>query len=68
MTPRLENQRWMSDPATRAVMAALKAAGGEDCARFVGGCVRNSLMGCEVDDVDIATTLRPEAVIVLLSL
>ncbi|RZJ86459.1 MAG: CCA tRNA nucleotidyltransferase [Brevundimonas sp.] len=41
-------------------MAALEAAGGPDCARFVGGCVRNALMGREIDDVDIATTLKPE--------
>ncbi|OGN42773.1 MAG: poly-A polymerase [Caulobacterales bacterium RIFCSPHIGHO2_01_FULL_70_19] len=41
-------------------MAALEAAGGPDCARFVGGCVRNALVGQPVDDVDIATTLTPE--------
>ncbi|MEI7932682.1 MAG: CCA tRNA nucleotidyltransferase, partial [Alphaproteobacteria bacterium] len=45
----LENQPWMQASATRAVMAALGVAGGEDCARFVGGCVRNSLMGKPVD-------------------
>ncbi|MEM9225256.1 MAG: CCA tRNA nucleotidyltransferase, partial [Pseudomonadota bacterium] len=27
----------------------------------VGGCVRNTVMGCVVDDIDIATKLRPEA-------
>jgi poly(A) polymerase len=42
------------------VMAALEAAGGPDCARFVGGCVRNALIGAPVADVDIATTLKPE--------
>ncbi|WP_370650375.1 CCA tRNA nucleotidyltransferase [Brevundimonas sp.] len=41
-------------------MAALEAAGGPDCARFVGGCVRNALIGAPVADVDIATTLKPE--------
>ncbi len=60
---RLENQPWMQAEATLAVMAALKRAGGEDCARFVGGCVRNGLMGKPVEDVDIATTLQPQAVI-----
>ncbi len=44
------------------VMAALEAKGGEGCARFVGGAVRNALLGEPVDDVDIATTLTPEAV------
>ncbi|RYG09534.1 MAG: CCA tRNA nucleotidyltransferase, partial [Caulobacteraceae bacterium] len=57
---RLTDQNWLTDPATRAVMGALEAAGGPDCARFVGGCVRNALMGYPIDDIDIATTLRPE--------
>ncbi|HEX5379565.1 MAG TPA: CCA tRNA nucleotidyltransferase [Phenylobacterium sp.] len=42
-----------------AVIAALEAAGGQ--ARYVGGCVRNTLLGAEVGDIDIATTLTPEA-------
>lgn len=41
-------------------MEALEVAGGPGCARFVGGCVRNALMGRPIDDIDIATTLRPE--------
>jgi poly(A) polymerase len=41
-------------------MAALEKAGGADCARFVGGSVRNSLVGRTVDDIDIATRLKPE--------
>jgi len=57
---RLDDQPWLTSPATRAVMAALEAAGGPDCARFVGGCVRNALIGAPVADVDIATTLKPE--------
>lgn len=52
---------WLKLPETRAVMEALEAAGGADCARFVGGCVRNSLMGQSVDDIDIATRLQPSA-------
>ena len=31
-------------------------------ARFVGGCVRNALLGRDVDDIDIATPLTPDAV------
>jgi poly(A) polymerase len=58
---RLDDQPWLTAPATRAVMAALEAAGGPDCARFVGGCVRNALIGAPVADIDIATTLKPEA-------
>ncbi|MEO0999409.1 MAG: CCA tRNA nucleotidyltransferase [Pseudomonadota bacterium] len=41
-------------------MAAL-AAGGHR-ALFVGGCVRNALMGLAPGDIDIATDARPEAV------
>jgi len=55
-------QPWMGASATRAVMTALEAAGGSDCARFVGGCVRNALLGRPVDDIDIATTLTPDQV------
>ncbi|HSZ52536.1 MAG TPA: CCA tRNA nucleotidyltransferase [Caulobacteraceae bacterium] len=62
MTETLPVQPWMAHRATAAVMAALEAAGGEDCARFVGGCVRNALLRCPVSDVDIATTLEPPEV------
>jgi poly(A) polymerase len=47
-------------------MEALARAGGEDCARFVGGCVRNAVMGAPVRDIDIATTLTPPEVIAAL--
>jgi poly(A) polymerase len=63
---RLDPQPWMTDPRTRAVLDALEAAGGPDCARFVGGCVRNALMGRAVADVDIATRLLPSEVIAAL--
>jgi poly(A) polymerase len=54
---------WLSRPATQAVLAAL--AGGGHRALFVGGCVRNALMGLPVSDVDIATDAPPERVIAL---
>ena len=60
--PSLSDAAWLTDPATRAVMAALAARGGPDAARFVGGCVRNSLLDRPVDDVDIATRLEPHEV------
>lgn len=56
----LGDQPWLTNPATRTVMAALEAAGGPGCARFVGGCVRNALIAAPVADIDIATTLKPE--------
>lgn len=57
---RLSDQPWLDDPATAAVFDALEAEGGGGCARFVGGCVRNALVGRAVDDIDIATRLTPE--------
>ncbi|MFK0298898.1 CCA tRNA nucleotidyltransferase [Brevundimonas sp. NPDC090276] len=66
MSHRLQGQDWLTASATRAVMAALTAAGGADCARFVGGCVRNALIGAPIDDIDIATTLTPDAVVAAL--
>jgi poly(A) polymerase len=52
---------WLAAPRTRAVAAALTGAGYR--ALFVGGCVRNALLGHPVADIDIATDARPEAVI-----
>jgi poly(A) polymerase len=62
---RLEPQPWMTAPETAAVMAAVAAAGGE--ARFVGGCVRDALLGRNVSDIDIATHEPPERVMNLLA-
>jgi poly(A) polymerase len=55
----LASAPWLGWPGTRAVMAALEAAR-PDGARFVGGCVRNELRGVPVDDIDIATQLKPD--------
>ena len=48
----------MTEAPTRAVLAAL---GGT--ARFVGGAVRDALLGRAIGDVDLATPLEPEEVI-----
>src|SRR5690606_38308115 len=47
----------------RQDLAALVAALGADAVRWVGGAVRDTLLGEEVSDVDAATIHRPEAVI-----
>jgi len=65
-TATLPIQSWMRAPETKAVIAALEAAGGAGCARFVGGCVRNALTRHPVEDVDIATVLTPDRVIAAL--
>jgi poly(A) polymerase len=51
---------WIAAPPTRAVCEMLEAAGHR--ALFVGGCVRNALLGEPVADIDIATDARPETV------
>lgn len=48
---------WITDAKTRAVLDAL----GPD-ARFVGGAVRNALIGRDVADIDIATPREPDEV------
>jgi len=47
-------------PGLRALLCVLDGAGEE--ARVVGGAVRNTLLGREVSDVDVATTALPEVV------
>ncbi|MCP4246411.1 MAG: CCA tRNA nucleotidyltransferase, partial [bacterium] len=54
----------MTAPAVTAVVAALTAGGSE--VRFVGGCVRDSLLGRDIGDIDVATPDPPETVIALL--
>lgn len=54
----------MTAPETRAVLSALRVEGQE--VRFVGGCVRDAILGRPVKDVDIATPDSPEKVVKLL--
>jgi poly(A) polymerase len=61
---RIPPQPWMSVPETLAVIAALSAGGSE--VRFVGGCVRDAIVGRPVTDIDIATPDPPRRVVELL--
>ena len=67
---RIARQPWMDEPATRAVLDAMSAGGVE--ARFVGGAVRDALLGLATlgssprTDIDIAVAAPPERVIELL--
>ena len=45
---------WLDRPALRAVIDALG-----DAAFFVGGCVRNTLLGEPVADIDLTTPIEP---------
>ena len=53
----------MTGPAPTAVFAALAAGGVE--ARFVGGCVRDTILGLAIGDLDVCTPARPELVMEL---
>ena len=57
---KIQPQPWMTAPQTRAVIEALAKAG--IAARFVGGCVRDALLGRPIADIDLATPARPEEV------
>lgn len=58
-------QPWMTAAPTAAVMAALAPEG---AARFVGGAVRDALMGLDpAGELDIATPAAPERVMALLA-
>lgn len=51
---------FLNDPAARKLCRALEAAG--HVALFVGGCVRNAILGLPATDIDIATDALPERV------
>ena len=51
---------WMHDAPVQRLLAAL--AGGGIGVRFVGGCVRDALLGRAVADIVIATVLTPPQV------
>lgn len=51
---------WLHHPGTQALCRALQSGGFQ--ALFVGGCVRNALIGAAVNDIDLATDANPETV------
>jgi len=57
------DQPWLTEKGTQKVCTALTAKGAR--AYFVGGCVRNALLGTPVNDLDISTDARPETVLEL---
>ncbi len=54
---------WIRHPGSQTVCRLLTDAGHQ--ALFVGGCVRNALLGAPVADVDIATDAPPASVLAL---
>jgi poly(A) polymerase len=57
----LPDALWRHRPGMDRLLAALDAKAG--ATRFVGGCVRDTLLGLAVSDVDLATRLAPEEVV-----
>src|ERR1700761_8412569 len=57
----LNDRSWLDAKATRTLIAALDAAGIDF--RFVGGAVRDGLLGRKVSDIDVATPAMPEDVV-----
>ncbi|KZC98301.1 CCA tRNA nucleotidyltransferase, partial [Oceanibaculum pacificum] len=55
---------WMLDAATVAILDAVQAEGAT--IRFVGGCVRDSLLGKPVGDIDAATDAAPDRIVAAL--
>jgi poly(A) polymerase len=58
---RLQRRGWLKDPALQKVLGVLNKRGA--MTRVAGGAVRNALLGRQVEEVDLATMLRPEEVI-----
>ena len=60
MELKLDVQKWRKRRGTKRLLAALGAD--EGLTRYVGGAVRDDLLGLPVSDVDLATRLRPDEV------
>ena len=58
---RLDPAKWRAIRGMARVLDALGADEGQT--RYVGGAVRDELLGLPVNDVDLATRLRPDEVI-----
>ncbi len=54
---------WLNDPDAQVVCKVIMAAGYD--VFFVGGCVRNALLGESDSDIDMSTNALPEQVIAL---
>ncbi|UWS07958.1 CCA tRNA nucleotidyltransferase [Phaeobacter inhibens] len=55
--------KWLEDPAVQHVCEVLTKGGAE--VYFVGGCVRNALLGVPVSDLDLSTNVAPQCVMAL---
>jgi poly(A) polymerase len=58
---KLDAEKWRKKRGVKRLLAALGAE--EGLTRYVGGAVRDELLGLPVNDVDLATRISPEDVI-----
>jgi poly(A) polymerase len=58
---KLPDAPWQRRPGMSALLRALGADAGDT--RYVGGCVRDTLLEMPVSDVDLATRLEPQEVV-----
>ncbi|HEX8620755.1 MAG TPA: CCA tRNA nucleotidyltransferase, partial [Allosphingosinicella sp.] len=58
---KLPTAQWQQREGMKPLLAALGAKAG--ATRYVGGCVRDTLLALPVSDVDLATRLTPEEVV-----
>ena len=61
MEVKLDAQKWRRIRGAARLLDALRAE--EGVTRYVGGAVRDELLGLPVSDVDLATKLQPEEVV-----
>ncbi|OJX09524.1 MAG: hypothetical protein BGO77_05030 [Caedibacter sp. 37-49] len=52
---------WLHSPTTQALLTCIPNA--SETIRFVGGCVRNTLLNLPVKDIDLATTYLPQDIL-----
>ena len=61
MALKLDAEKWLKKRGVKRLLAALGAD--EGLTRYVGGAVRDELLGLPVNDVDLATRIPPDEVI-----
>ena len=64
MTNRIQ-YNFLQDKTCKKILSLLNKK--DDTTRFVGGCVRDSLIGVKTNDIDIATKLEPYDVVNILT-
>lgn len=52
---------WLQSPTTQTLLSCIPNA--HETLRFVGGCVRDTLLGLPIKDIDIATPYSPQDII-----